>query len=147
VNQFVWGLQVAEAAETVGADADEVSAPGVGQAELLTLYNASHWPKHVLIQYTWRPVLEVDTQSGLLFVLLVGECTRPFHLHTSRAYFNQPHAHIEGERERETAREEHVLRRRRGGRAGGERCDRVHSAARPPSGTAAAAERAHPRRC
>ena len=44
------------------------------QAELLALYNASHWPKHLLVQYTWRPVVQVDTAGGLLLVLLAGAC-------------------------------------------------------------------------
>ena len=44
------------------------------QAELVALYNASHWPKHLLVQYTWRPVVQVDTAGGLLLVLLAGAC-------------------------------------------------------------------------
>jgi hypothetical protein len=33
-----------------------------------------HWPKHLLVQYTWRPVVQVDTAGGLLLVLLAGAC-------------------------------------------------------------------------
>ena len=44
------------------------------QAELAALYNASHWPKHLLVQYTWRPVVQVDTAGGLLLVLLARAC-------------------------------------------------------------------------
>ena len=40
----------------------------------MALYNASHWPKHLLVQYTWRPVVQVDTAGGLLLVLLAGAC-------------------------------------------------------------------------
>ena len=48
--------------------------PAPTQAELVALYNASHWPKHLLVQYTWRPVVQVDTAGGLLLVLLAGAC-------------------------------------------------------------------------
>ena len=40
----------------------------------MALYNAPHWPKHLLVQYTWRPVVQVDTAGGLLLVLLAGAC-------------------------------------------------------------------------
>jgi hypothetical protein len=55
--------------------------PPAAQAELLALYNASHWPKHLLVQYTWRPLVQVDTAGGLLLVLLGGAC-KTHRLHT-----------------------------------------------------------------
>lgn len=37
--------------------------------ELRQLYNTSHWPKHVLLQYTWYEQVEVDTNRGLIVLL------------------------------------------------------------------------------
>ena len=34
--------------------------------------NSSHWPKHVLVHYSWREVSEVDSVAGLYVLFLAG---------------------------------------------------------------------------
>eukprot|EP00242_Pyramimonas_sp_CCMP2087_P008067 CAMPEP_0198200330 /NCGR_PEP_ID=MMETSP1445-20131203/3363_1 /TAXON_ID=36898 /ORGANISM="Pyramimonas sp., Strain CCMP2087" /LENGTH=159 /DNA_ID=CAMNT_0043870369 /DNA_START=467 /DNA_END=946 /DNA_ORIENTATION=+ len=40
--------------------------------ELSQMGNASHWPKHVLVRYTWSEVVEVNTLGGMNFLLGTG---------------------------------------------------------------------------
>lgn len=37
--------------------------------------NATHWPKHLLVQYSWQVEQEVDALSGLYVVFAVCEST------------------------------------------------------------------------
>ena len=39
--------------------------------------NATHWPKHLLVQYSWEAEQEVDALSGLYVVFAVCEPCRP----------------------------------------------------------------------
>mmetsp|Transcript_9590 Transcript_9590/g.18078 ORF Transcript_9590/g.18078 Transcript_9590/m.18078 type:complete len:223 (-) Transcript_9590:230-898(-) len=50
--------------------------------ELRQLYNTSHWPKHVLLQYTWYEQVEVDTNRGLVVLLGGGMVASAIMLYT-----------------------------------------------------------------
>ena len=41
-------------------------------APLQEFRNSSHWPKHVLVHYSWREVSEVDSVAGLYVLFLAG---------------------------------------------------------------------------
>merc|ERR550537_117492 len=40
--------------------------------ELAQFFNVSHWPKHVLVKYSWTEVVAVDANAGLTFLLYTG---------------------------------------------------------------------------
>mmetsp|Transcript_1737 Transcript_1737/g.3516 ORF Transcript_1737/g.3516 Transcript_1737/m.3516 type:complete len:220 (-) Transcript_1737:122-781(-) len=40
--------------------------------ELSQIANASHWPKHVIVRYTWSEVVEVNSLGGMNFLLGTG---------------------------------------------------------------------------
>ena len=42
--------------------------------------NATHWPKHLLVQYAWQVEQEVDALSGLYVVFAVCEPRCPLQL-------------------------------------------------------------------
>eukprot|EP00238_Polyblepharides_amylifera_P003876 CAMPEP_0196589012 /NCGR_PEP_ID=MMETSP1081-20130531/62399_1 /TAXON_ID=36882 /ORGANISM="Pyramimonas amylifera, Strain CCMP720" /LENGTH=164 /DNA_ID=CAMNT_0041911687 /DNA_START=179 /DNA_END=673 /DNA_ORIENTATION=+ len=58
---------VSASLQDLPAGYDSLHAP-----ELHQLNNATHWPKHVLLQYTWNPLVEVDQVQGMNFLLGTG---------------------------------------------------------------------------
>ena len=52
--------------------------------------NATHWPKHLLVQYAWQVEQEVDALSGLYMVFAVCEPRRPRQLHAPYAEAKAP---------------------------------------------------------
>ncbi len=57
---------------------DDVQVHQVSQAYLYAHHqlldefrNATHWPKHLLVQYSWQAEQEVDALSGLYVVFAV----------------------------------------------------------------------------
>ena len=52
--------------------------------------NATHWPKHLLVQYAWQVEQEVDALSGLYVVFAVCEPRRPPQLPAPHAIVAAP---------------------------------------------------------
>ena len=42
------------------------------QSLLMEFQNATHWPKHLLVHYTWKHTNPVDATGGLYLVFLLG---------------------------------------------------------------------------
>lgn len=36
--------------------------------------NATLWPKHLLVHYSWKQISPIHTNAGLYLVFLLGEC-------------------------------------------------------------------------
>ena len=68
--------------------------------------NSSHWPKHVLVHYSWREVSEVDSVAGLYVLFLAGArsprphdcCLRSRHPRRPRAVVRRAGQRDAGER-------------------------------------------------
>ena len=42
------------------------------QSILMEFQNATHWPKHLLVHYTWKHTNPVNATGGLYLVFLLG---------------------------------------------------------------------------
>ena len=51
--------------------------------------NATHWPKHLLVQYSWQVEQEVDALSGLYVVFAICEFSLT-NLHLACGHYSLP---------------------------------------------------------